>query len=62
MARHVLPAGGHDRLDDVVVAGAAADIAFEILADLGLGRLGVSFSSAAADITMPGVQKPHCRP
>src|SRR5690606_1470448 len=30
-----------DRLDDVLVAGAPADIAFEVLADLGLGGLRV---------------------
>src|SRR6056297_3780519 len=39
--RHVLPARGHDRLDDIVVPGAAADIALEIRADLCLGRRGV---------------------
>ena len=32
---------GQDRLDDVVVAGAAAEVALEALADLGLGRIGI---------------------
>src|SRR3954454_18231924 len=31
--------GGHDGLDDVVVAGAAAEVALEVLAHLLLGRV-----------------------
>ena len=46
-----------DGAHDVVVARAAADVAFQALADLGpLAPL--SFSRLTADITMPGVQKP----
>eukprot|EP00581_Thalassiosira_minuscula_P037644 CAMPEP_0184456544 /NCGR_PEP_ID=MMETSP0740-20130409/27161_1 /TAXON_ID=385413 /ORGANISM="Thalassiosira miniscula, Strain CCMP1093" /LENGTH=92 /DNA_ID=CAMNT_0026828709 /DNA_START=20 /DNA_END=295 /DNA_ORIENTATION=+ len=39
----VLTGCGHDRFDDVMVAGAAADIAVQIVPDLCLGRLGVVF-------------------
>src|SRR6056297_3671293 len=42
-AAHVLPRGGHERLHDVVIAGAAADIALEIVADLRLGGRRVFF-------------------
>src|SRR3990172_1426291 len=38
---HSLAGGGHDRLDDLVVAGAAAEIAHEPLLDLVLGGLWV---------------------
>jgi hypothetical protein len=53
-----------DRLDDVVVAGAAADVAFELVAD---GLLIESLAPwrlimSTAAMIMPGVQKPHCRP
>jgi hypothetical protein len=47
-------------LDDVLVAGAAADVAFErsrISSSLGLG---LRLHRSTALITMPGVQKPHC--
>ena len=44
------------RLDDVVVAGAAAEVALEALAHLGLGRVGCSASSETAAMTIPGVQ------
>ena len=53
---------GHDRLDDVVVAGAAAEIALEPLAHLALARVQLCFSRSTALMIMPGVQKPHCSP
>ena len=51
-----------DRLDDVHVARAPAEVAGDALADLGLGGLRVVRSSQAACMIMPGVQNPHCRP
>ena len=49
--------------DDVLVAGAAADLAGDRLADLGLADgSGLRSSSQRAVIIIPGVQKPHCRP
>src|SRR5688572_14283018 len=39
MRRHLLPRGGGDGVDDVPVAGAAADVALEALLDLVLARL-----------------------
>ena len=51
------------RLDDVVIAGAAADVAVELLADrLSSSAPGWRATRSSALITMPGVQKPHCRP
>jgi hypothetical protein len=51
-------------LDDVVVAGAAADVAFQRLAHLLLACAWQPWccTRSTALITMPGVQKPHCRP
>ena len=61
LAVHQRPRG-RDRLDDVVVAGAAAEIAFQALADLASRSRpsGCVFTRSIALITMPGVQKPHC--
>ena len=54
--RHLRRAREH-RLDDVVVAGAAAEVALEALAHLGLGeRRRPPRASDTAAITMPGVQ------
>ena len=45
------------------VARAAADVAGEVLADLVLARIGRPRRAApCAASSMPGVQKPHCRP
>jgi signal transduction histidine kinase len=49
-------------LDDVLVAGAAAQVAFQQLADLAFAGLGWFLHRSTALMTMPGVQKPHCRP
>ena len=48
-------------VEDLLVAGAAAEVAGERLADLvvATGR-GVRASRSAAATTSPGVQKPHC--
>ena len=51
-----------DRLDDVHVAGAAAEVAADALADLPLVGSGFWSSSQAACMIIPGVQKPHWRP
>ena len=53
----ILPRGGHDRLDDVVVAGAAADVAVQVVADLGLGRLRVVLQQRRS----PPSSCPACR-
>ena len=45
-----------------MVAGAAAEVAGDRLADLFVGRVGSSRSSACAVRRMPGVQKPHWSP
>ena len=54
---------GLDGTDDVVIAGAAADVTLELVAD---GRLVELWAEAADHVTavmiIPGVQKPHCRP
>ena len=50
------------RLDDVVVAGAAAEVALDADAHVALGRFGISSSSETAAITMPAVQYPHWSP
>ena len=53
--------GVHHRADDLVVAGAPAEVAGQPVADLGLGR--VRDSSRAAPCRprgSPGVQMPHC--
>src|SRR5215212_8488768 len=59
---HRLGAGG-DRLDDVLVTGAAAQIAFELFAD-DLVRKIVALAIDQIDRghDHAGVQKPHCRP
>ena len=51
---------GLHRIDDGLIAGAAAVIAGKVLADL--SRLGFRrrLSKSCAAISMPGVQKPHC--
>ena len=54
------PRRGLDRVDDGLVAGAAAVIAGKMLANLLSIRLGDCFSRSCAAISMPGVQKPHC--
>jgi hypothetical protein len=56
------PARRQDRLDDVVVARAAADIALEYSRTSCLVGVGFSRNSAVADMIIPGVQKPHCSP
>jgi hypothetical protein len=50
------------RTHDVVIAGTAAQVAFELVADRLRIGIGAVLSRAVAAITMPGVQKPHCRP
>ena len=51
------------RLDDVVIAGAAAQIAVEPFAHRPSRRgFGLRCARSIALMTMPGVQKPHCRP
>jgi hypothetical protein len=45
-----------DGLDDVLVAGAAAEVAFEALPDLLLRRVGFSFRRLMEAMIMPGVQ------
>ena len=51
---------GQDRVDDRLVAGAAADVAGDRLDHLGAASgCGLRSSSALAAISMPGVQKPH---
>ena len=48
---------------DVLISGAAADIAFEPVTHVRLGRLRIARrANSTALISMPGVQKPHCRP
>ena len=54
--------GGLHRVDDVLIAGAAAEIAFEAVADFVVGGAGVRSSSCFDVMIMPGVQNPHCRP
>ncbi len=49
-------------LDDVLVPRAAADISLKTMAHLALCQKRLVLGSATAVITMPGVQKPHCRP
>ena len=57
-ARRVL-----DGLDDVHVAGAAAEVAGDGVADLVLGRRGDSCrGTRSRSSACPGVQKPHCSP
>ena len=51
---------GVDRVHDVLVAGAAAQIAFEALADLFVLGLGLRSRICLEVMIMPGVQKPHC--
>ena len=52
-----------DGLDDVLVAGAAAEVARQGPADLVLGRVGVARRAAPwRVIIIPGVQNPHCSP
>ena len=43
-------------LDDVLVAGAPAEVALEPVADLVLARVGFSLSRSIAAMIMPGVQ------
>ena len=61
--RAALGSTASDRFDDVVVAGAAAEVALEPLAHrlhVGVGLLLEEADTIA--ITMPGVQNPHCSP
>ena len=53
--------GGHHRRDDVLIAGATAQHRGQRLA---IGSLGVGLTrrKSSAAMSMPGVQKPHCRP
>ena len=51
-----------DRRHDVLVAGAAADVALDRVADLVVGRVRVAASRSAAAMIIPGVQNPHWRP
>ena len=63
-SRPPIAAGGRlHGAHDVLVAGAAAQVALQAVADL-LGRrdCGVCFSSSWVAKIIPGVQKPHCRP
>jgi hypothetical protein len=46
---------------NVLVASAATEIPGEALANLCLCRLGLCCSSSYAVLSMPGVQKPHCK-
>ena len=56
-------AAARTALDDVVVPGAAAEVALQPDAHLPLASgSGFSSSKLVAAITMPGVQYPHCRP
>ena len=56
------PAVAHG-LDDPLVAGAAAEVAGQAVADLVVGRgRGCRSRKAVTDTTKPGVQNPHCRP
>jgi hypothetical protein len=48
--------GGLHRLDDVVVARAAAEVAGQGVADLGLARVGLRFSRSTEAMIIPGVQ------
>ena len=52
----VFAGGGAHGLDDIVVAGAAADVAFQAVADLVFAGVGVLLSREAAAMIMPGVQ------
>jgi hypothetical protein len=49
-------------LDDVLVARATAQVAFEQLANFALVGFGWFLHRSTALMTMPGVQKPHCKP
>ena len=62
--RRALDLGGRaDRADDVLVAGAPADLPGDRLADLAPPTgPGSRSSSQRAVIIIPGVQNPHCRP
>ena len=52
-----LPRGVLNGVDDVLVAGAAAEVAGDALADLAArSACGLSFSRLTADMIMPGVQ------
>ena len=51
---------GADRLDDVLVAGAAAQIAGQASRMSSSVASGYFRSRSVAVISMPGVQKPHC--
>ena len=60
--RHRVAASLH-RAHDVLVAGAAAQVAFEPVADLFVASdSGSARSSSCVARIMPGVQKPHCSP
>ena len=54
------PRRGLDRVDDGLIAGAAAVIAGQMLADLLAIRRRTLLSKSCAAISIPGVQKPHC--
>ena len=53
-------AGLQHGLDDRDIAGAAAEIAGQHLADAVFVAIRLSLSSACAVVSIPGVQKPHC--
>ena len=62
---HRLPLvrGVLNRVDDVLVAGAAAESCRQCRrGSAGSDGFGLSFSRLTADMIMPGVQKPHWRP
>ncbi len=48
--------GVEDGLDDVLVAGAATEVAGDEVAHLGLGGIGDLAQEVEADMSMPGVQ------
>ena len=50
------PPAAANGLDDVVVAGAAAEVAFEAVPDRVLARSGLLDQDTGAAITIPGVQ------
>ena len=56
MASHSLAGGALDGAHDALLAAAAAQVGVHALADLRLGRVGLSASSAAPSMIMPLVQ------
>ena len=60
VAHAISPAASCDRLEDLLVAGAAAEVAGERLADRSSSGEGSRSSRSTAETSIPGVQKPHC--